>query len=278
MRLFGLDISIPQSAFHTPHWIRGDLEIAVISNFWYIRVDFRVDAGKTEKIHRVAVSSFLSAFNTLSRRKKRESVQEIQYLIRGLIIGLSISVPVGPIGVLCIRRTLTQGRLAGLLSGLGAATADALYGAIAGFGLTFLVDFIIGKQIWLRLIGGGLLCILGAKIFLSKPAEKGPPAEGNIHWNAYLSAFFLTLTNPMTILFFTAVFAGLGVGSADNHYLVAGILVLGVFIGSASWWLVLSNFTGILRGFLNIKRLQWLNKISGLIIMGFGLFVLLSLL
>jgi threonine/homoserine/homoserine lactone efflux protein len=168
--------------------------------------------------------------------------------------------------------------MVGFLSGLGAATADGLYGAIAGFGLTFLVNFIIGKQIWLRLIGGGLLCILGAKTFLSKPAEQGASTEGSSLWNAYLSTFFLTLTNPMTILFFTAVFAGLGVGSTGDHYLLAGFLVLGVFIGSASWWLVLSNFTGILRGLLNVKSLQWLNRISGLIIMGFGLFVFLSLL
>jgi threonine/homoserine/homoserine lactone efflux protein len=205
-------------------------------------------------------------------------MQEIHYLIKGLIIGLSISVPVGPIGILCIRRTLTQGRMVGFLSGLGAATADALYGAIAGFGLTFLVNFLIGKQIWLRLIGGGLLCILGAKTFLSKPAEQGASVEGNSPWNAYLSTFFLTLTNPMTILFFTAVFAGLGVGSMGDHYLSAGILVLGVFIGSAMWWLVLGSFTGLLQGLLNVRRLQWLNRISGLIIMGFGLFAFLGLL
>jgi len=205
-------------------------------------------------------------------------MQEIHYLIKGLIIGLSIAVPVGPIGVLCIRRTLTQGRMVGFLSGLGAATADGLYGAIAGFGLTFLVNFIIGKQIWLRLIGGGLLCIIGAKTFLSKPAEQGASVEGNSLWNAYLSTFFLTLTNPMTILFFTAVFAGLGIGSTDGDYVSAGILVSGVFVGSGMWWLVLSGFTGILEGLLNFKRLQWLNRISGLIIMGFGLFAFLGLL
>ncbi len=205
-------------------------------------------------------------------------MQEIHYLIKGFIIGLSIAVPVGPIGVLCIRRTLTQGRMVGFLAGLGAATADALYGAIAGFGLTFLVNFIIGKQIWLRLIGGGLLCILGAKTFLSKPAEQGTCVEGNSLWNAYLTTFFLTLTNPMTILFFAAVFAGLGVGSTGDSYVSAGILVSGIFTGSAMWWLVLCGFTGLLQELLNLKRLQWLNRISGLIILGFGLFALLGLL
>ena len=205
-------------------------------------------------------------------------MQEIHYLIKGFIIGLSISVPVGPIGILCIRRTLARGRMVGFLSGLGAATADAFYGAIAGFGITFLVNFLIGKQIWLHLIGGALLCILGIKTFLSKPAEQGVPVEGNSRWHAYLSTFFLTLTNPLTIIFFVAVFAGLGVETGGGHFLFAGILVLGIFIGSAMWWLVLSGFTGLLQKLLSPKRLQWLNRISGLIILGFGLFALLGLL
>ena len=203
---------------------------------------------------------------------------EIEIFLKGLIVGLSIAVPVGPIGVLCIRRTLVQGRIIGLLSGLGAATADALYGAIAGFGLTILSNFLIGQKLWLHLIGGGLLCLLGVKTFLSRPAEPGTSAEGSSLWNAYLSTFFLTLTNPMTLLFFVAVFAGLGIGSERHHYVTAGILVSGVFIGSAMWWLVLIGFTGILRGLFNFKRLQWLNRISGLIIIGFGLYAFLSLL
>jgi threonine/homoserine/homoserine lactone efflux protein len=205
-------------------------------------------------------------------------MQEIHYLIKGFIIGLSISVPVGPIGILCIRRTLAHGRMVGFLSGLGAATADAFYGAVAGFGITFLVNFIIGKQIWLHLIGGALLCILGIKTFLSKPAEQGVPVEGNSRWHAYLSTFFLTLTNPLTIIFFVAVFAGLGVGTGGEHFLFAGILVLGIFTGSAMWWLVLSGFTGLLQKLLSPKRLQWLNRISGLIMLGFGLCALLGLL
>jgi threonine/homoserine/homoserine lactone efflux protein len=205
-------------------------------------------------------------------------MQEIQHLIKGLIIGLSIAVPVGPIGILCIRRTLTLGRLIGFLSGLGAATADAFYGAVAGFGLTFLSNFLIGQQIGLRLIGGAILCYLGIRTFLSKPAEQGASVEERSLWSAYLSTFVLTLTNPVTILFFAAVFAGLGVGTAGDHYLSAGILVLGVFTGSALWWLILSGFTGLLRRMFNPRRLQWLNRISGLIITGFGLLAFLSLL
>jgi threonine/homoserine/homoserine lactone efflux protein len=113
---------------------------------------------------------------------------------------------------------------------------------------------------------------------LSKPVEQGASVEENSLWGAYLSTFFLTLTNPMTILFFAAVFAGLGVGDAGDHYVSAAILVIGVFAGSGLWWLVLSGFTGLLRGLFNPKRLRWLNRISGLIIIGFGLFAFLSLL
>lgn len=202
---------------------------------------------------------------------------EIYYFIKGVIIGLSIAVPVGPIGVLCIRRTLTHGRIIGFLSGLGAATADAFYGAIAGFGLTVVSNLLVGNQAGLRLIGGGLLCIIGIKTFLSKPSEQGNSVEANTLWSAYLSTFVLTLTNPVTILFFAAVFAGLGVGSGRDHYLSASILVLGVFLGSASWWLVLSGFTGLLRGMFNVRRMQWLNRISGLIIIGFGVVAFVSL-
>lgn len=202
---------------------------------------------------------------------------EIYFFIKGMIVGLSIAVPVGPIGILCIRRTLTQGRIVGFLSGLGAATADAFYGAIAGFGLTFLSNLLVGQQTGLRLIGGGLLCMIGLKTFLSKPAEQGNTVERNSHWHAYLSTLILTLTNPITILFFAAVFAGLVVGNGGDYYLSAGILVLGVFIGSASWWLILSGFTGLLRGMFNSRRMQWLNRISGSIIIGFGLAAFLSL-
>jgi len=204
-------------------------------------------------------------------------MEEISVLIKGWVIGISIAVPVGPIGILCIRRTLAEGRMIGFISGLGAATADALYGAVAGLGLTFLSDFLIVHRIWLHLIGSGFLCLLGIRTYLSKPKEPDQCAEGNSCFNAYLSTFFLTLTNPMTLLFFLAVFAGIGIGTAKHHYLAAGFLVSGVFIGSAMWWLFLMIFTGTLRGLFNVNRLKWLNRISGLIIIAFGLFAFLDL-
>ncbi len=202
---------------------------------------------------------------------------EIGFLLRGAVIGFSIAAPVGPIGVLCIRRTLTEGRGSGLVSGLGAATADALYGCIAGFGLTFISNILITQQRWLHLVGGIFLCYLGIKTFLSRPAKQAALVRGNGLLGAYASTFFLTLTNPMTILSFAAIFAGLGIVSASGNYLSAGVLVSGVFAGSALWWLILSGGVGVFRGNFNPHGLRWVNRISGIIITGFGLFAFLSL-
>ncbi len=202
---------------------------------------------------------------------------DISFFLRGLIIGFSIAAPVGPIGVLCIRRTLAEGRAFGLFSGLGAATADAIYGFIAGFGLTFVSNFLIRQHVWLRIIGGGFLCFLGVRTFLSKPAEHAASARGNGFVGSYVSTFFLTITNPMTILSFAAIFAGLGVGGASGSYVSAAVLVLGVFIGSALWWFILSSGVSVFRTKFNPHRLWWVNRISGVIITGFGLIALLSL-
>jgi threonine/homoserine/homoserine lactone efflux protein len=198
----------------------------------------------------------------------------ISFLLRGLVIGFSIAAPVGPIGVLCIRRTLAEGRASGFASGLGAATADAIYGCFAGFGLTFISSALISQQVWLRLIGGAFLCYLGLKTFMTRVAEKPASAKGNGLVGAYVSTFFLTLTNPATILLFAAIFAGLGMANASGNYASAGVLVLGVFIGSALWWLTLSIGVGVFRNRVTPHGLQWVNRVSGIIIAGFGLLVL----
>ena len=201
----------------------------------------------------------------------------VGFLLRGLVIGFSIAAPVGPIGVLCIRRTLAEGRASGLVSGLGAATADAVYGCIAGFGLTFVLSFLVSQQAWFRLAGGVFLCYLGLKTFLGRPAEDTASTKTSGLLGAYASTLFLTLTNPMTILSFVAVFAGLGVGSEARDYLSAGALVLGVFIGSALWWLSLSSGVGLFRSRLDLQKLAWVSRVSGVVIIGFGLLALLSL-
>jgi threonine/homoserine/homoserine lactone efflux protein len=202
---------------------------------------------------------------------------EINLCLKGIILGFSIAAPVGPIGVLCIRRTLMQGIAFGLISGLGAATADAIYGCVAGFGLTFISTILIGGQIWLRSIGGIFLVYLGIKTILSKPSEQTTLVKGNNLISAYISTFFLTITNPMTIISFTAIFSGLGLLGTSVKYMSAIILVFGVFTGSALWWIILSTVTGFFRVKFNSFGLQWINKISGLIIIGFGLFSFLDL-
>ena len=197
--------------------------------------------------------------------------------LRGLIIGFSIAAPVGPIGVLCIRRTLAEGRAYGLVSGLGAATADATYGTIAALGLTILSSLLVNQQTWLRLIGGAYLCYLGYKTFRAKPAARSVEAKGRGLISAYASTLFLALTNPMTILSFAAIFAGLGAGAAGGGVIGALLIVIGVFTGSCAWWLILVSFTSIFRSQLNTVGLGWVNRISGTIIAAFGVVVLYGL-
>jgi len=200
----------------------------------------------------------------------------LSLFLRGLFIGLSIAAPVGPIGVLCIRRTLADGRAAGFASGLGAATADMLFGCVAGFGLTFISGVLLEQQLWLRLVGGLFLCYLGVKTLLSRPAEVAATAQGKGLFGAYTSTLFLTATNPLTIFAFAAIYAGLGAATGD--YGAALTLVAGVFTGSALWWLLLSGGVSLFRAKFNTRSLLWVNRISGVIIVGFGCFSLLSLL
>jgi len=201
----------------------------------------------------------------------------MSFFLRGLVVGFSIAAPVGPIGILCIRRTLAEGRMPGFVSGLGAATADALYGCVAGFGLTFISSFLINQQGWFRIVGGVFLCYLGLRAFFSKPTDRLTSEKGKGLGTAYASTFFLTLTNPVTILAFAAVFAGLGVANERKDYLSAVVLVMGVFLGSTLWWVILSNGVGLFRKRFNLRALRWVNRFSGLILMGFGLISLMGL-
>jgi threonine/homoserine/homoserine lactone efflux protein len=193
------------------------------------------------------------------------------------LIGFSIAAPVGPIGVLVIRRTLAEGRTAGLATGMGAATADAIYGCIAGFGLTAISGLLIDNQLWVRLIGGLFLCYLGVRAALAAPAERAADAAGTSLLGAYVATLGLTLTNPATILSFAAIMAGLGIGVAAGGYGAAALLVLGVFVGSALWWLILSGGVSLLRLRATPGALRWVNRASGMILLGFGLLALSSI-
>ncbi len=200
------------------------------------------------------------------------------FFVRGLVIGFSIAAVVGPIGLLCIHRTLNRGFLHGLMTGMGAATADATYGSVAAFGLTLVTTLLVSWQTWIHLLGGLFLIYLGVRTFLTPPADHAARVRANGFFSAYVSTFLLTLTNPMTILSFVAIFAGLGVGSGRGSTLAAFLIVLGVFLGSALWWLLLSGGLSLLRGRFTPHWLLWVNRLAGSVIVMFGLYALLSLL
>jgi threonine/homoserine/homoserine lactone efflux protein len=214
---------------------------------------------------------------TIQIYRVKVDVMDAAYLAKGVVIGFSIAAPVGPIGVLCIRRTLAQGKLVGLVSGLGAATADAIYGLIAAFGLTTVSNFLVGQQYWLQLIGGLFLCYLGIKTLKAKSTYTSAHTQRKSVLSAYLSILFLTLTNPMTILSFIAIFSGLGLSISQSNGGSAFVLVLGVFGGSTLWWILLSSFVGLFQHKMTGTSLTIINYISGGIILLFGGFALYSL-
>lgn len=195
--------------------------------------------------------------------------------IKGLIIGFAIAAPVGPIGVLCIQRSLHDGFKIGLMTGLGAAFADGSYGLIAGFGLTALSSFLVTQQYWIRLVGGLFLLYLGVKLFLTPPQQRLEGSEDKSGIHAFGTTYLLTLTNPATILSFIAIFAGLGLNTTSTDYIHAIILVLGITLGSAVWWLLLScGVAFILHHRLSPAVMRRINKFSGMIILAFAVFAL----
>jgi threonine/homoserine/homoserine lactone efflux protein len=190
-------------------------------------------------------------------------------LSKGLMAGLAIAVPVGPVNVLCASRTLSKGRLSGLMSGFGAATADALYGAVAGFSITFLIEFLERQEFWIRVFGGILLVGIGIMYF-RKPAQ-APSLQNDdssVH-SDYSSTLLLTLTNPTTVLSFVAVLAGLGMGGQRAWWLTF-LLVGGIFLGSMLWWVILVLLVNRFRDRFDQSAMCWMNRIAGIAIGGFG--------
>lgn len=211
------------------------------------------------------------------------------FALRGLALGLAIAAPVGPIGVLCIRRTLADGRLIGFVTGLGAATADAFYGAVAAFGISAVPLLLSGARLWIHLLGAVIIAWLGARTMLAKPnipitstAVSGAEVASISRrgWrlgSAWLTTLGLTLTNPTTILSFAAVFAGVGLASANAPVAIASATVAGVFLGSALWWLILSFGVSLARARLTGGAMRWVNRLSGVTLFGFAVYALLSL-
>jgi threonine/homoserine/homoserine lactone efflux protein len=196
---------------------------------------------------------------------------------KGFGIGFGIAAAVGPISLLCIRSTLTHGQIAGLAIGLGAALADAAYGFIAAFGLTFVSDFLLAHQSALRFFGGLFLIYLGSKAFFAKSDLKEATLKRSGLLNTVIGTFFLTMANPLTILMFLALFTGLGFDTESTNYIAPSLLVIGVFVGALIWWIILTSFLKLFHAHMNQRVLNIINICSGILIATFGVLSLLSL-
>jgi threonine/homoserine/homoserine lactone efflux protein len=201
----------------------------------------------------------------------------LHLFLQGVLLGLVVAVPVGPLGLFCISRALMLGPTHGLFSGLGVATADAFAAAVAAFGLSLVSNFLAAHQMPLRLIGGAFLCYLGSTIYAAEAATEAPIKNVSGLSGCYFTTFLLTVANPVTILSFAAIYAAWHVPSLDGRYIAAGTLTAGVFTGSALWWIALFIGMTAFRRFFSLRFLFWVHRASGALIALFGIIVLLSL-
>ncbi|GAB5503694.1 LysE family translocator [Pyruvatibacter sp.] len=198
-------------------------------------------------------------------------------VLNGVLIGIVVAAPIGPVNLICIRRTLAYGRLNGFLSGLGAAVGDAVFAIVAAFGLTAAASMLVSVGDWLQAFGGIFLIALGIHTYLSKPADNETVATNTSSKlaAAVLATFVLTITNPATMLGFVAIFGGVGgLVTTEPSLLTATLLVAAVFIGSALWWLGVTMTVGLLRHRMTDQALILINRVSGVLIVSFGFFVI----
>lgn len=203
----------------------------------------------------------------------------IELFWKGFIVGLMVSIPLGPIGVLCIQRTLNKGRQAGFVSGLGAASADTIFSIIAALGVGYIIKFVRDQHLWFQIIGGIIVIFLGIHIFYSNPIRQLRLQRMNKNKLSYdfFSVFFLTITNPMAIFFFLAMFTGIHIASETGGIFNISSLVLGVLAGASTWWFVLSSFVNFWRHRFRLKIIWWMNKVAGVIIFSLGILTILSI-
>lgn len=202
----------------------------------------------------------------------------VEFLIKGLIVGFLASIPLGPVGVLCIQRTINKGRYSGLISGMGAATVDMFFALVAALGLTYIINFIEEKQFFIQLIGGGILILLGTKIFNTNPIKQiRKHRRKKIKLiEDYFSVLFLTLSNPLAIFLFVAAFAGIGIVTSNDSSLKSSLIISGVFLGAMLWWSILTFFIDFFRKHFRLKQLWWINKIAGVLVLVFGVVAMVS--
>lgn len=206
------------------------------------------------------------------------SILEINILYTGIIIGFAVSAPVGPVAVLCLQKTLSKGFFAGLFAGLGAASADMFYSIVAGFSLTFISDFLIDNQFYIRILGGAILVLLGIKILRTDTAKqiRNQRREGSRFFADFMASFAVTISNPITILAFITIFSSVNVINADSSNISIILLILSVLAGSMLWWLFLVGIVFFFKKRVRLRTLWWINKIMSILIILFAIFVMLS--
>jgi threonine/homoserine/homoserine lactone efflux protein len=202
---------------------------------------------------------------------------EFSLFIPGIIIGLTLAVPVGPISLVCIHRTVANGRLHGIVSGLGVATADSLYAAVAFLGLTAVSGVIMGHQTLFRLLAGIALILVGIQVFRSIPAAVSEGDGQEPYLQDFLSLSAIAAANPLTIIFFITILPGFGIVAQGTTLIAAVPFVAGVFLGSVLWWLILCGSLGSFRSRLGIGSLRQINRVSGILITCFGVGMLVLL-
>lgn len=193
--------------------------------------------------------------------------------VKGLAIGFLIAAPVGPINVLCVRRTLVHGQLAGIVSGLGAAAADTIFGAVAAFGVIFITDFLFAHHLALSLIGGAFLLVLGIRTLLKPPPDLTGDRDPTGLVADFTSTFLLTLTNPITIFSFLGVYVAFGIHADSRVDIGDWLLLSGVFLGSTSWWLLITAAASFFRARFSTVGLVWANRVAGIVILCFAALV-----
>jgi len=197
--------------------------------------------------------------------------------IHGIIIGIALAAPVGPIAFVCVQRSLANGRLHGISSGLGIAMADAIYAAVTAFGLALISDFLLSYQWFFRLFGGLALIAVGLRIVLAATPEITTDATNESYLSDFSTMLAFTLANPLTLLFFAIIIPAFGVVISGSSWVIPTIFVTGVFLGEMAWWVFLCGTLGSMRNYLTRERLHMINRLAGVVITAFGVVLIASL-
>lgn len=202
-------------------------------------------------------------------------MEPLLFFLKGIVAGFIVAVPVGPVAMMCIRRTLATNVISGYATGFGAAFADTLYAIIAAYGISFIADILFTNDFWFRLIGGCILCLMAARMLSAPPAENTAPDTEKL-FGDFVSALVITGTNPITLIAFGVIFTSIGVATAGDNYEWAEALIAGVFVGSAVWWAMLSALAAISRRWIGELSLTWINRVSAVVILACGVLILIA--